>query len=281
MTLLSRRQVILGTTTVLVHSVATLSDGPSYAQITQIHPNPSTLLAGDLLWVRPPSTCVLYHRVASASDAVARWSNAVNNLAVRAKNRNDHFLEAAAQSLSTMTEDQFNYLYLENRPLNTGVRYSGNGLSIGHVAIVGSTSDGLYVIEATTPDSSTTIDILEQCFENGVKKTPYSSWIAAHGTDLVWHGRPYPSMSDDKRSQIPIEALKYLGRPYCFDALNMTDISGFYCSKLVWLCIRDALGRYVDDNPDPRRKFWLSPKQILESKNVYVQFNPGHYGCFP
>jgi hypothetical protein len=254
----------------------------AFAQATQTHPRPDTLRAGDLLWTRAPEKCVPYDKTLNVdTDAEARWRKMQSDLTQKAKASGDDLLLLATQRLSTMSEDQFNALYLDNQPLDSGVKYSGARFAVGHVAVVGSSPrDGLYIVEATTPDSAGAIQILEQCFDDGVKQTKYPDWIKARSYELIWHGRPYPALADTERAKIPTEALKYLGRPYCFDKLNLSDTSGFYCSKLVWLSIREALNRVVDDDPNPRRSFWLSPKQVLESKNVNVLFSPGEYGCF-
>jgi hypothetical protein len=215
-------------------------------------------------------------------DVSASWQNTLDVLIAKAKSSGDDLLLAAAQRLSAMSSDQFNHLYLEDQPLDSGVSYSGSGLEIGHVAIVGQdTSNELYVIEATTPATAGVTEILTKCFDNGVKRTPYSDWAKTYGSDLIWQGRPYPSLASSERARIPIQAMKYLGRPYCFDKLHLGDSTAFYCSKLVWLSVRESLDKFIDDDSTARRRFWLSPKQLLGSKNVNVLFSPGNYGCLP
>ncbi len=270
----------------LKYALATVSSGlgtvrfaSSPAEAAQIHPKPDSLRAGDLLWPRKKETCIPYSKeTTSAADDAKRWKEMVEGLLDKAKSRGDEKLLDAAQRLSTMTEHQFNALYLDNLRLDVGVNYSGASFRVGHVAIVGGTQGNLHVIEAT-PGMVSPIEYLLKCFENGVRQTTYSDWISEHAEQLVWHGRPFPSRPDGDRAKIPSQAANYLGRPYCFDNLNLADAKGFYCSKLVWLSVKEALDEYIDDDPKAQRSFWLSPKQILNSKNVHVLFSPEEYGC--
>lgn len=55
------------------------------------------------------------------------------------------------------------------------------------------------------------------------------------------------------------------------------DDSAFYCSKLAWLAAMRSLGFAVDDDPNPKRSFWFSPKQFLYSRRVARLNDPGEY----
>jgi uncharacterized protein YycO len=94
---------------------------------------------------------------------------------------------------------------------------------------------------------------------------------------MVWLGR-VKKISSSYRAKIAIEAKKYIGRPYDFWNFDLNDERGFYCSKLAWMCMFRALGLVIDGNPDPKRFFWFSPKQLLYVNRVARLFDPGPYG---
>jgi hypothetical protein len=279
MRVLTRRRFIKYSIAAVTNGVGVLD--LAHAQAAQIHPAPETLRAGDLVWTREPETCIPYSRPTDAgNDKINRWKQMQQTLLENAKKKGDKELLEAAQRLQSMSEDDFNAMYLDNQNLDAGVNYSGARFAVGHIGIVGDDQGELYVVEATTPDDASPVEIFEKCFDNGVKKTGYTNWITGNNEKLVWHGRPFPTVPDIDRARIPAKAMNYLGRPYCFDNLDLGDSSAFYCSKLVWLCVKEALTMFIDDDSRHRRSFWLSPKQILESRNVRVLFSPARYGCF-
>jgi hypothetical protein len=49
---------------------------------------------------------------------------------------------------------------------------------------------------------------------------------------------------------------------------DLADASDFYCSKLAWLSVRDALSFAIDGDENPRRRFWFSPKQLPYLKRI-------------
>jgi hypothetical protein len=140
----------------------------------------------------------------------------------------------------------------------------GLGLSVGHVAMVDLEADEPMVIEALWGDVGHVI------------RRTYKDWATDHSGDLCWLGEikigaPYP------RRIIEI-AREMVGKPYNFTDMNLDDDRGFYCSKLVWCCAWRAAQIAMDDNPDPHRGFWYSPKQLLHSPHVRLRVNPGSYG---
>jgi uncharacterized protein YycO len=68
-----------------------------------------------------------------------------------------------------------------------------------------------------------------------------------------------------------------VGAPYRFFNFDLGDTSGFYCSKLAWYCIKSATGTAPDDNANPRRILWYSPKRLMKSHHVTLLRNPGNY----
>jgi uncharacterized protein YycO len=118
--------------------------------------------------------------------------------------------------------------------------------------------------------------VIEALWAPGVVRQRYQEWISARSGEVVWHGRLKGAGQQD-RSRIAAEAKNYLSKPYDFWNFNLADVSGFYCSKLVWLAVMRSLSIAVDGNPNPTRLFWLSPKQLLYADLVDRLFDPGDY----
>ena len=66
------------------------------------------------------------------------------------------------------------------------------------------------------------------------------------------------------------------GKPYDFWNFDLTDSSGFYCSKLVWYAVQKATGTRLDEGltrPLP----WYSPKQMHSSRYIELVVGPEDY----
>ena len=58
----------------------------------------------------------------------------------------------------------------------------------------------------------------------------------------------------------------------------MNDDTGFYRSKLAWMSAFRSLHVAVDDDLNPKRAFWFSPKQFLYVPRMTRLIDPGPYG---
>jgi hypothetical protein len=134
---------------------------------------------------------------------------------------------------------------------------------VGHVAIVRKTNGRATIVEAA--------------WKIGVREISYEDWKLERKGQMFWHGR-LKDIAHGLRAQIAELAVQRVGKPYDFFNFNLENTSGFYCSKLAWLVIRDATRIVVDDEPNPHRLFWFSPKQLTKSSHIEMLQEPGGYG---
>lgn len=260
---ISRRSTIFGTAAM---GAALMRPVRSVAQATS--PNPANFQSGDLLWPKKPGAFVPYDYQATGTieQDRQRWTREKNAFVANARNSGDPDLVRAANEIEPLSYDEFRAIYLRGQMPGQVTPYGlDNVVSVGHVAIVELDDAGRpWVIEAL--------------WNPGVVRSSYDDWLKGRSDEIVWQGR-LKAFGSDKCATIAPAAKAYLGTPYDFWDFNLADTRGFYCSKLVWLSVMRALNFAIDDNPNPVRAIWLSPKQILNSKNVNLLFNPGCYGC--
>lgn len=231
-------------------------------------PDSKTFQSGDLIWPKRPGEFVPYNSgtVSPYDEEKLRWINERRAFVdkVRSNPKSSQELRQLAADLSLLDFNEFLTLYQADQTPGTPREYGGGAtvLYVGHVGVI-SIEDG----EPT---------VVEALWGKGVVQSKYESWLINRPGAWVWHGR-VANRSQDERALIAVEAKKYLQRPYNFWNFDLADASGFYCSKLCWLAIRDALNLAVDDNPNPSRPFWFSPKQLLKARRVEKLFVPGSY----
>jgi uncharacterized protein YycO len=171
----------------------------------------------------------------------------------------------AVAFLEGLTYAQARRLYLGHdtpiTPMGSNSRFP---IYIGHVGTIWVEKDGRpRVVEATG--------------QSGVRSIGYPEWLAGYKTGTkVWHGR-LKDVSADGRRRVRDAARAFEGRRFEFWNFNLEDATEFYCSKLVWLAIREALNIAVDNQPNPRRWFWFSPKQLMHAERIEVLFCPSSY----
>jgi uncharacterized protein YycO len=229
-------------------------------------PDPKTFQSGDLIWPKKPGQWVPYtadYKSTYTQDK-KRWLEERRKFLVRVRKKKDatpHELQAAAV-LADMTFDEFLAMYLGNSGPRD-LRSEGIDFPVywGHVGVIHIRDSVPWVVEAVIPK---------------VRHVPYATFLADRAGASVWLGR-LKDLSDSDRAKVVQEALKHERTPYEFFNLDLNDDSGFYCSKLVWLSVFRTLGIAPDDDPDPHRWFWYSPKQALNSGHVEVLFRPGPY----
>jgi len=230
-------------------------------------PDPAILQTGDLIWPKKPGAIVPYNsRPGEASTGDRnRWETEKRGYLTELKKKPNPTDEEKRRYslLQGMTYDQFAGQYLENRqpdaaaPLSTGVG------SVGHV--------GIIQIQNGIPT------VVEAMVGFGVRRLTYADWTKQRPGELVWLAR-LKDLSPEKRVAIADEAASYIGRPYRFWNFNLEDDSGFYCSKLAWLSILKGAGFPPDDQLNPHRVLWFSPKQLMGSHHLQFIVNPGNYG---
>src|SRR5882724_11929334 len=258
---ITRRFLLQGGSALSLYSVAELAHG----QVGQRLPNPTTFQSGDLVWPKKPGSFVPYRYESgqSADEDRERWEREKAEFLEKVRKGERPDGQRAAQQIANLSYDEFRARYLRNLEVNQIAPFSLGGVAaVGHVAIIEVDSDNQpWIIEALwTP---------------GVVRQRYSSWIDARLGEIVWHGR-LKDVSPQERAKIPLEE-RYLGKPYDFWNFNLADDAGFYCSKLVWLSVLHAVNIAVDNNSNPVRPLWLSPKQVLYSSRINRLFDPGAY----
>jgi len=229
-------------------------------------PLPSELQAGDLLWPKVPGAIVPYYRNGPANLAAdyGEWTAERKARMAALRLRPDAYSQAQLGALEAMSYYQFRARYLEGYEPGRLTPYSFGGIAaVGHVAIVTMDKNGVPgIIEAYSP--------------KGVVPSTYADWITAHPGEICWQGRLKGITSADG-DKFAAAALKYKRRPYDFWNFDLSDANGFYCSKLVWLALMQSLNIAIDGNTNPKRLFWLSPKQELYAKTVDILLDQGNY----
>lgn len=234
-------------------------------------PDPKKFQAGDLLWPRGVHDWILYASAYSESESSAaqEWEEQKNAFIQKIKSKGAAATPGetgARRILEPMAYRQFKAVYFNAAPIGEMVPYgSDSGLYTGHVAIIAETASDPLIVEAVWGDVKR------------VRVIRYSDWIRARPNELIWHGR-LKGFSAEDREKVSAKALTYEGVKYDFWNFNLSDVSCFYCSKLVWICVKQALGVAVDGNDDADRMIWFSPKQLMRTSAVVLLNNPGSYG---
>jgi hypothetical protein len=263
---ISRRLFILGTSLAAAQSTNGFSE--TFFDDSPPLPDKDTFQSGDLVWPKKPGTFVPYSQDYDATPETdqAIWERERTEFLRQAETGSTHLTGDQLEALKKLDYREFLSRYhADQQPGEPGVYGTGGGIYVGHVGIVDVSSDGeIYIIEAL--------------LDRGVVRTSYRAWLDGRPEDVVWLGRLRERSRND-RASVAVEARKYVGRPYGFWNFDLDDDSEFYCSKLVWLCIFRRLGFAVDANPNPRRYFWLSPKQLLYLPVISRLHDPGNYAA--
>jgi len=234
-------------------------------------PDPKKFQAGDFLWPRGVDDWIVYTSTYSENEAnnAREWEQQKDDFIRRIKHKGAAATRGemeARRVLEHMTYRQFKAVFFEGAPMGAMVPYgSGTGFSTGHVAIITETADDPLIVEAVWGDIKK------------VRTIHYSDWLRQRPKELVWHGR-LKGFSSEDREKVSAKALTYEGIKYDFWNFNLADTSCFYCSKLVWTCVKESLGLAVDGNDDSDRMIWFSPKQLMRTSAVFLLNNPGNYG---
>jgi len=244
-------------------------EGTPVRAAEEVHTTPPAvedLQAGDLIWPKEPGAIIPY---------AAPGQGAASDRALWERERDEYL--ATLMSSPTLTDedkrridilkgmsyDTFLKVYTEDVSPDAVIPFGGI-VGVGHVAIV-------RRVDGKPPT------IVEAMWGIGVREISYEAWKAERKGQIFWHGR-LTNIEPKLRADIAERAFREVGKPYRFWNFDLADESGFYCSKLAWLMIREATGIVVDDKPNPVRAIWFSPKQLLTSPHLEILQNPGSYG---
>lgn len=244
------------------------------------HPDAGKFRTGDFLWPARQGSFFPFARTRSlgASPEELQWEAEKKRFIEEAKASGDPNQIAAAEQFQQMSFEQFRALYFEDAaaPRTRGFSPFAAAIpEVGHVAIVEIDAAGVQWVVEAMPKAPNRYESLYSRFQNGVIRTQYNDWIGKHPAEQynVWHGR----MRDLKAGQgdrIVNAAKEFLGRDYWFWSFDLSDYSGFYCSKLVWVSVWNALGITLDGDSTFPRRFWVTPKALINSALVEVLHDP-------
>lgn len=249
-------------------------------------PDPSTFKTGDLIWPKKPYQRIYYDTsdVRIYNDNKKRWEE-----------ERDAYIQEVQNDPNTSEQDreeadwlkktsfgEFMKLYLgddseewrdgEWRDFAFNYRkdekesgyYGYNSwfpIYVGHVGMIFLEDNVPWVVEATPPN---------------VRKITYAEWLKQYEDANIWHGHIL-NVDTQGLSKIVEEALEQVGKPYKLFNRNLNDEKKFYCSKPIWFSYYRALGDSIDDDTNPKRKLWYTPKRLMRSPHIEMIFKPGNY----
>jgi hypothetical protein len=230
-------------------------------------PEARSLQAGDLIWPKKPGAIVRYNSrpgEADHNDAV-QWEEEKKDYLNQLRSKPNPSPEEKERygTLQKMTYEEFVNYYLGNRIPGQPDTFGLGFIEVGHVGIIEITDGRPFVVEAM--------------WGSGVQRVSYADWLQKRTGELFWVGR-LKDVSLKKRAAVAERAAQQIGKPYRFFNFDLEDTSGFYCSKLAWLSVLQGAGFPPDDDANPNRILWYSPKQLIESKHIELIANPGDYG---
>ena len=260
-----------------------MSAWPALAQETvPPHPDASKFRNGDFLWPARPGAYIPFGRTRSLSPDLGEqeWEKEKRRFIEQARASGDPDQIAAADQLEQLTYEQFQSLYFDGSgPGRTrGLSpFAANLPQVGHIAIIEVDAKGVAWVVEAMPKGQNRYELLYSRFKNGVVRTSYAKWIEDHKDYNVWHGR-LRDLRPAKGKAIVEAAKAFLGRDYWFWSFDLSDYNGFYCSKLVWVSVWNAMGIAIDGDRTIPRKFWVTPKTLINSSLVELLHNPTTYG---
>jgi len=230
-------------------------------------PDPKLFQSGDFVWPKKPGVYVPYisGRPADAAADEGSWLSERDRFVADAGRKAPYF---TPQAIDRMRNLSFREFYAEyggaQKPDTPGVYTRGGGLYVGHVGVI-------------EVDASQTPWVIDAVDGQGVARHTYTDWLAGRPGEMVWLGR-VAQHSEAERAKISTKAKTQLGKPYDFWNFDLGDDTAFYCSKLAWWAIFKSLNFAIDGDPNPKRIFWFSPKQLLYEDRVTRLFDPCPYG---
>jgi uncharacterized protein YycO len=238
-------------------------------------PDSQTFQSGDIVWPKKPGVYVPYASTTqniNVADDEARWlnerlkfiSSARSGQLGKTPEENDYWRKVA-NNIEKYDFESFYDRYTADTSRDEYISYGGeNFLYVGHV--------GIIEVDSNSHQPS----VIEAVWGKGVIQTHYDEWLQSRGDILVWHAR-LKEKPLAERARITAYAKQMLGKEYNFWNFDLSNETGFYCSKLVWWSVQKAIGIFLDDRPNPRRLIWYSPLQTMKSKHLDLLSTPGSY----
>lgn len=259
----------MGGVIVCALSTAALGQGTPAAGSVQAADGPppaSALQAGDLLWPKVSGIWVPFSSRPGTEQEreAADWERekaAFLKPLLDAKSSTDQERELYSK-LANLDYPTFKVLYLDDADPARATNFGGNVFYVGHVGIVDLVDGVPWVYEAV--------------MGIGVRRITYQAWLEGRKGELVWLGR-LNDATPEQRAAVASKAAEYIDKPYKFFNFDLSDTSGFYCSKLAWFAITSATKVPPDDVENPHRTFWYSPKRLMRSRHITLVYNPGNY----
>ncbi len=228
----------------------------------------ATLQSGDLIWPRDPDKRAVYVMAGTGADSEQdrqAWLETKAEFEARVARGEIQMTAEEIAYLKALTYEQFRRRYDEDTaPSPLVLRGARGGLTVGHVAIVIIENGKTEVVEAVWGSIKKVI------------RRPYTDFENEHAKDLKWRAR-LKGRTPEEMHKVALTAAGQERKPYDFWNFNLDSDAGFYCSKLVWFAVYHALGFAIDGNPNPKRGFWFSPKQLLRQPTLDTIDNPGPY----
>lgn len=236
------------------------------------HPDSRMFESGDFIWPKPPHAII--PKIASKGGFVdssetaeeGTWLREKADFIARARKEGTYLTPAQLETLEKMTFSEFYAQYTGSQEPRIAAVPKGAAVYVGHVGIIS--------IELERGERVPWV--IEALWHPGVVKRRYQDWIKERNEEWVWLGR-VRDVDAKGRQSIATESETFIGRPYNFWNFDLGDDRNFYCSKLVWLSIWRSLEFAIDGKDNPKRNFWFSPKQLLNSHRMNLLFKPGTY----
>ncbi len=145
---------------------------------------------------------------------------------------------------------------------------------VGHVALIELMEGVPWVVDATPHRSGPATP-----GQKGVATQTYQAFLDdhAHTQSNIWHGRLKPEFVDqpDGFGQRLVNAAKqHLGKPYSISPLGLGNAEDFYCSKLIWHALRDALGIALEKRGLQVPQPWFTPWDVMQTECVQLLYSP-------
>jgi hypothetical protein len=274
----SRRDLLvlgLGLSSAAMAGRAALGQTP----VPSTHPDAAKFLSGDFLWPARQGTFFPFGRTRSLGPNMEQreWEVEKQRFIEEARASGDADRIAAADQLEPVTYEQFHAAFFDDpaAPRTRGFSAAAAIPEVGHIAIIEIDQGGNQWVVEAMPKAPNRYEALYSRFQNGVVRTPYAEWIVKHPADQynIWHGR-LRDIQPGQGDAIVDAAKAFLGRDYWFWSFNLNDYSGFYCSKLVWVSVWNALNVALDGDKSFPRRFWVTPKALINSSMVEVLHDP-------
>lgn len=238
---------------------------PNIALAEQSLPDINSLEHGDLIWPKTPGQFIPYSSepLGDYSSDAENWNRQkANYISAVGDSKSSSYEKLAAEWLEELSYEEFRDSYIGQAQDEILGTLGLPAPYVGHVGIISIENGVPWVVEAV--------------LGKGVQKIRYQDWLEERSNADVWLGR-FKKISLANKRKIVDLAKSQLEKPYSLFNRNLINDKSFYCSKLVWYSVFKSLGFALDNNTDPKRIGWLSPKQLMWLPYIKLIFEPSAY----